>query len=150
MKKAALILIFAGILLPLVSYAAIPKLTGPFLSCSGAPAEGSDLPKCTSVCDILSTGKNILDFTVSLLLFVIAPLMFVYGGLMILVSGGNPGLRSKGIGVVRANIIAILIVMAGFVIVNTFVKYIGIQGGYIKGFTDSFECKPENTIKTSN
>jgi hypothetical protein len=75
-----------------------------------------------------------------LLLFVIAPLMFVYGGITILISGGNPGLRSKGTGIVRANIIAILIVLAAFLIINTFIKFVGIQGGYIKGFTDSFEC----------
>lgn len=148
MKKIGLVLTIFGILLPLVSYAAIPKLTGPFLTCSGAPSEGSELPRCTSVCDILSTGKNILDFAVSLLLFVIAPLMFVYGGIVILVSGGNPGLRSKGTGVVKANIIAILMVMAAFLILNTFIKFVGIQGGYIRGFTDSFECDIPNTIQT--
>jgi hypothetical protein len=150
MKKAVLFFAILAVLLPAVSFAALPKLSGPFLTCSGAPAPGSTLKRCTSICDIMATGQNILDFGISLLLFVIAPLFFVYGGILILISGGNPGLHSKGVGVVRMNITAILIVMAAYLIVNTFITALNLkQGeGFIQGFNKPIECKIPDKIQS--
>jgi hypothetical protein len=149
MKKTALVFFLLISLLPTVAFAAIPNW-GPLLTCSGAPGSGSKLPKCTSICDLLATGKNILEFVMTLALFIIAPLMAVIGGFMVLVSGANPGLRSKGMQTIRATIISIVLVVIAFVVVNTFITIFSINKNktFIQGFSQPIECSVPNTIQS--
>lgn len=146
MKKLVLIASFAALLLPAVSLAAIPNW-GPIITCSGAPSPDSKLPRCTSLCDALATGKNLVEFGMTLALFIIAPLVFVWGGIQVLISGANPGLRSKGMQTIRGVVIAIIIVVLAYVIVNTFITLLGIATtkngprGFIQGFTSPISCE---------
>jgi len=148
MKKTILFLSAALVFLPLIASAAIPNW-GPLITCSGNPGgtllpDGkTKLPQCKSLCDALATLKNVIEFGMTLALSVIAPLIFVWGGAKVLVSGANPALRSEGMKTIRGVIIAVVLVVTSFTIVNTFLTLLNLkQGqGFIQGFTEPIQCE---------
>jgi hypothetical protein len=115
-----------------VAVAATPTLFpsgywGPLTSCSWV--EGSQLPPCTSLCDLLQTAQNIIYFGLSVLLFILTPVFLLWGGFMIMFSGSNPGMRSKGTSMIWGAVIGVAIGLGAFVIINTFLYFLGLDRG---------------------
>lgn len=152
LKIAAFALVFSS--LPVLVFASFPNFTGPLVTCSAnpIPVEGlpngqTQLPECQSFCDLLATSRNIIDVVLTYVIMVIAPAVFIWGGFLVAVSGGNPSLRSKGMGYMKAMAFALLIIVGSYVIVNTFITALNLkQGqGFIQGFTGPIECSVPNT-----
>ena len=122
--KKLLVLIF--LLLPLVASAApfpfLESLKGPLVSCTGDG--GGGLPTCTSLCDLLKTGQNIIYFMMALAVLAIAPVMIVIGGIMMLISAGSQTQVSSGRKMVTGAVIGIAIALGAFIIINTFFYFI--------------------------
>jgi len=62
---------------------------------------------------------------------------------MILVAGGDPGKLGEGKKILTGTLVGILIVLGAFLIVSTFIKFLGVSG-FVKGFdssTGSFTCQ---------
>lgn len=109
------------------------------VTCSGADL-GGKLKQCSDFCDILATGKNILEFILTIALLVMAPVFLLIGGIMLIAGGANPGLHSKGVAYLKTTVIGIIIVLLSFAIVNTFISAFGL-GGSVKGFSTPFSCE---------
>lgn len=125
--------------------AAFPNLGNKSLvTCTGAKVEGSSLPVCTSFCDILNTGKNVLDFAVSIAILIIAPLFIVIGGVIILTGGGNPSKLNAGKSYIMRAIVAVIIIVTVFTLVNTVLTLLfGSGQSFIKGFNQPLECSSQ-------
>lgn len=122
----ALALLFASLFAPvLVSAGAFSPYWGPIVSCSGSPQGGSNLPQCTSFCDILVTVQNIVKMGMTFALYIIAPLFFVWGGVKIMLARGNPGDVKEAGSMLLATVVGIAITVGAYIIVNTFFLLIG-------------------------
>ncbi|MBI4085780.1 MAG: hypothetical protein HY433_00870 [Candidatus Liptonbacteria bacterium] len=101
---------------------------GGLVSCTGGTTGGtaSNLPTCTSLCDLFKTGQNIIYFMMTLAVLAIAPIMIVIGGIMMLVSAGSETQVSSGRKMVTGAVIGIAIALGAFIIVNTFFYAVAI------------------------
>jgi hypothetical protein len=153
MKKINL-LVFACVVLmalPLVSNAAFDVRWGDVLSCTGSYLSNDsshvdaagNIIYCSSICDILATGKNILDFILTILLFILAPAYFLYGGFLIMTSGGSEAKWTQAKAVMRQTVIGILIILSSYLIVATFLWAVGnpAEGGVQ---WPNIACDPKN------
>jgi hypothetical protein len=108
---------------------------GPLISCTGDYAglvkNSSITAKCTSFCDLLVTGQNILYFGMTLAIYILVPVFFIWGGFLILISRGSTNLLGKGKQVLTGTVVGLLIILGAFVIINTFLWLLGnpIQSG---------------------
>ncbi|TSC59730.1 MAG: hypothetical protein LiPW15_750 [Parcubacteria group bacterium LiPW_15] len=122
----ALALIFASLLVPaLASAGAFSPYWGPIVSCSGSPQPGSALPQCTSFCDLLVTGQNIVKMAMTIAIYIIAPLFLIWGGVRIMLARGNATEVSDARKMLLSTVIGIAITVGAFIIVNTFFSLIG-------------------------
>ena len=78
--------------------------------------------------DLIHTFIHVIYFGMTLALFVAAPIFFAWGGILILMSGANPGGIEQGKKIVTGTVMGILIRFSSYLIVKTFVSFIGIQG----------------------
>ncbi len=110
---------------------------GPLVSCTGNylasgatynPGQGA----CTSLCDLINTGINIVYFAMSVAIFIIAPILFIVGGILMMISGANPEMLSKGRKTLTDTVIGVVIVLCSYLIVNTIITTLQING--IGGF----------------
>lgn len=92
--------------------AASAQLSGPLVPCDG--------PECQA-CHVVELGQNILNFLVAIAAFV-AVLIFSYAGILMLTAAGNEGQISKARGMFGNVVIGIIIVLAGWLIVDTVMK----------------------------
>ncbi len=107
---------------------------GPLLSCNtGKNADGTVNLTCASLNDLIQTILNVVAFAMTLALFVLAPLFFAWGGLMMLIAGGSPQKMASGKKILTGTVIGIIIVLAAYLIVKTFVGFLGIAG--VGGFS---------------
>ena len=135
-----MVIVGVGATLPTLALAAFPNpYWGPLVSC-GPGAEGPNhtpAPQtCTSLCDLLHTGQNVLNFSLTLVLFIIAPIIIVVGGFMVALSAGNPTMLTQGKKTVTGAAIGILITLGAYLIVATFLWATGaatLEGGSIRG-----------------
>lgn len=107
-----------------------PNASTPLISCSGDYTgyqhEGSVPPvTCTSLCDVIETFRRILYFAMTLILFIGSPLMFVIGGGMVMFAGANPQLLATGKKTIWGAVIGVVLALAAYVIVGTFLWMIG-------------------------
>lgn len=123
---------------------------GGILSCSGLYCgdaigglpEGTRGP-CKSVCDIIATGQNVLYLALTILMLVIVPVLIAVSGIMMMVSAGKPETFNQGKAIGVNTVIALLLGLAAFVIVNTIFWVLGITLG-AQGTWYDWDCKPEN------
>lgn len=143
--------LFVSLVPVLASAAEFPflqSLKGPLVSCTGAPITGSNLPTCVSLCDLLKTGQNIINFMMALAVLAIGPIMIVVGGIMMLVSGGSQERFSSGRKIATGAVIGIAIALGAFIIVNTFFYFIAIgtgsapRTGSNPGSWSNIQCAP--------
>lgn len=121
---------FSVFVLPHLVFAAEPSLWptgywGPIVSCTARYSGGSNLPPCTSLCDILYTIRNAIYFGLSLILFVLAPIMFLAGGVMVVFGGTNPSIISRGRSILWGTLWGVVIALGSFLIVATFLWLLG-------------------------
>jgi hypothetical protein len=148
MKKSLFIFlaitIVFGNLLPFVANAqnnqTVPKLfpdgywgtNPPLLPCKGAEGE-----MCKDVCELVALTRNVIYIMMSFVVFILSPILFLWGGILILIAGANPSLLEQGKKVLTGTLIGILIAIAAFLIVKTFINFLGVKAGYIGGFDGS-------------
>lgn len=134
----------AGILIPYISFAAAyatPNLWpsgfwGPLVSCTGNYLSGRN--PCTNLCDLIGTAINIIYFAMSIGIFIAAPVLFVAGGIMMMIAGPNPGMLDKAKKLFTGTLVGLLIILCSYLIINTFVTVVGIQG--VGGFLGNAAC----------
>jgi hypothetical protein len=121
---------------------------GPLLSCTGnynnvVPVGSDGVSKtCTSFCDLLYTGRNVVDFAITLVVFVGAPVMITFGGIMLLIagSGGSDEKRQLAKDIIVSAVIGVAITLAAYLILSTFLWLAGNSNGKIKVSWPDIEC----------
>lgn len=106
---------------------------GPLLSCTGnynqvVPESGPLKDKtCDSLCDLLYTGQNVVDFAMTLVIFVGAPAMITFGGIMLLIAGtgGADEKRKMAKDIIVSAVIGLAITLSAYLILSTFLWLFG-------------------------
>ena len=114
-------IVFCALLIP---QAALAQFSNPLVPCNG--------PDCQA-CHAVELGQNILNFMVSIASF-IAVLTFAYAGFLMVTAAGNEGQISKAKGMFTNVFIGIIIVLAGWLIIDTVMKYL-FEGSQLDGST---------------
>jgi len=117
MKKTFLIIFLILFFIPVSTFA---LCEGPIVPCG---REGT--PPCT-LCHLFEIFNNILEFLLTCVVPIIGGAMLVFGGAVFLISGADPNLFAKAKGIVTATIVGIIIVFSSWVLLNTFLTFIGI------------------------
>lgn len=113
---------------------------GPIVPCG---YEGA--PEC-KLCHLLVLGANIFKFLVTVS-FAIASVFVAWGGFLFLTSGGSEERRAKAKNAIQNAVFGIVIILAGWLIINTILTTIvlpSIQAGGIKFDVNNWwkiECK---------
>jgi len=101
------------------------------------PEVASGLVRCGQYvdcqCQLSDLGDLILQIYDFLTVKVAAPLaglMVVIGGIMLIVSGGNPGLAERGKKILIWSAIAMVIILASYIIVDFILRAIGYTGNW--------------------
>ncbi len=116
-RSVNLVAFSAIIFSPLIAFAGnLPKQ---IVSCSGAMAKG-DLKACT-LCDLAVTAQNILN-TAIYILIILSAVFFAWAGFKMLFSGGDTSEYAAGKRVFKNVVIGLLIIMCGWLIVDTVMK----------------------------
>jgi hypothetical protein len=105
---------------------------GPIVSCNGNYLQNGANGTCQSLCDLINTATNAVYLAMTIAIFVLAPILFVVGAIMLLVSGANPEMLSRGKKTLTDTLIGLIIVLCSYLIVNTVVTTLKING--IGGF----------------
>lgn len=146
-KLAAVIPVIAFIVVPAIfavaSAASLPPneqiwnptiLKGPLVTCTGLGGPGN-IPACQNLCDMVSTFTNVVYFGIGVVIWILVPIFVAWGGVQLLISRGNPAGISTGKKIITGTVIGLIIVLAAYLIVLTFVSVMGITG--IGGFGSS-------------
>lgn len=102
-------------------------LQGPLVTCTGTGGSNG-LPACSNLCDLIATFVHIVYFGIAVVIWIVTPIMFAWGGIRFMLSRGNPGAMSGAKKQLTATVIGLLIVLAAYLIVFTFVTVLGIAG----------------------
>lgn len=138
------VFLFALVVLPGITSAAHIESHGGLVPCGGAGQ-----PEC-GTCDFMKLGNNILQFFVQFAI-IIAGLMFAWGGLTMVMSAGESGKVTEAKGMMTSSIIGILIVLSGWLLVDTLLKMVlkGGETGQIYGMWQEIQCsKPGEPTAT--
>ncbi len=113
-RFASAIVVFVLLMLPvLVSAQGIPKQIVP---------ETCNQPGgCQSICDIVTLAQNVLNFGIFLAV-VLSAFLFAYAGWNMLTAGGNSEIYQKGKRVFGNVLIGLIIILAGWIVVDTLMK----------------------------
>lgn len=84
------------------------------------PCDGV-VEKCQA-CHVVELGQKIIEFLVSIAAF-LAVLLFAYAGFLMLTAAGNAGQIEKGKGVFTNVLVGIIIVLVGWLVVDTVMKW---------------------------
>lgn len=94
------------------------------------------LVTCTGLdcefCDLISTGQRVLNWLVGVLT-ILAVLLFVYAGLILVTSLGNRTFKQKAFTIFNNVIIGYLLVLAGWLLVDTTLKALANQAHFAEG-----------------
>ena len=93
---------------------------------------------CTR-CDAFKLTENVIDFILKGVVPPVAAVLFIAAGLMIVLAGANQKLFEKGKAIFKNTFIGLLIILASWVIVNTFIQSFGPD--QVKGSWFKFTCK---------
>ena len=86
--------------------------------CDGCPC---------NLCHFFVLIDRIVDFLVLELVPIIATLMLVFGGVMFLFSAGNVSTIEKAKKIMTSAIFGLVIIFTAWLVINTFLMYIGVQ-----------------------
>lgn len=116
-----------ALILPVISFATakIP-FWGPLVPCG----PGTAISSCR-FCDLFTLGQNLISFGITLVIVILAPIAIAIGGFLVITAGSSPDRLQKGKQTITFAIIGIVVALASFVIINTFMWVIGattIQG----------------------
>jgi len=115
MKKILLIAILLSlILMPLLTNAAI-------VTC------GNSGQNPCGIGDFFGMLGRIYDFVVKSIAAPLAIIALVIGGIMILISGGNPGLATKGKQAIMFAIIGLVLAFGSYIIIKTLLSALGYK-----------------------
>jgi hypothetical protein len=116
----------------------IDTLKGPLLVCIGAQpvgsTSGSELPTCSSLCDVIAEGAQIIYFVIALIIWAIAPIIVAISGVMYMLAGTNPGMITRAKTMLTGVVWGLAITLCAWVIVYTFVHFLGGFSHFIGGF----------------
>ena len=101
---------------------AIVSAAGGVVPCNG--------PDCRA-CDIITLGQNLLTWFIGIMAAITA-LMFAWGGMEMVMSAGNASMVSSGREKMSNAIIGLIIILASWLIVNTFILV--ISGGNLSNW----------------
>ena len=76
---------------------------------------------CQSICDVVELAQNVLNFGIFVAV-VISAFLFAYAGWNMLTSGGNTEVYQKGKRVFGNVLIGLIIILAGWIIIDTLMK----------------------------
>jgi len=135
MKKLLLIIILAGLALPLMSFAGSymagstkVEYTG-LVPCGKAVAGPDESPEVTTPCQFCHffvMFGGLVNFLIFGITIPAAVLLLVIGGAMMIFASGQPGLIKKGNDIIKSVAIGIVIIFAAYLVVGTFLKFIGL------------------------
>jgi len=83
---------------------------------------------CKSVCDIATIAQNILNTSIYLAVFLSA-VLFAWAGFLYLTNVGSSGQHSKAVEVFKNVAIGLVIIIAGWLIVDTLMRTLVGNGG---------------------
>ena len=109
------------------------------------PCGTSATSPCTR-CDLFKLSHNVISFILFALVPPIAAVLFIFAGLMILLGGAMPSRIALGITIFKNTFIGLLIILASYMIVNTFIQSFGPDR--VKGNWFSFTCNPIDSTVT--
>lgn len=124
--------------LPLVPCGISEKNEAAFKAKGQGRADWDYSRPCTR-CDTFRLVENSINFVLLGVVPPVAAVLFIAAGLLILLAGANPGLYAKGIAIFKNTFIGLLIILASWLIVNTFIQSFGPN--QVKGSWFSFTCK---------
>ena len=95
------------------------QLSGPLVPCDGVAVK--DIPAC-QVCHVVELGQSIINFFVALA-SVVAVVTFAYAGFLMLTAYGEMGKISKAREIFTNVLIGLVIVLTGWLIIDTVMKW---------------------------
>ncbi len=104
---------------------------------AGDPA--IDYTRSCTRCDAFKLAENVIDFGLLGIVPPVAAVLFIFAGLMILLGGAMPKRIELGKTVFKNTFIGLLIILASWLIVNTFIQSFGPD--QVKGSWFKFTCK---------
>ncbi|MBI5220922.1 MAG: hypothetical protein HY978_03785 [Candidatus Liptonbacteria bacterium] len=154
MRRTHLVLVLIVLAAPLLAGAACSGAEclwqggywGPLLSCTGTGPLVSGAvvtATCTSLCDLVSTAQNGFLMLLSFYFYILVPVFLIWGGFQIMISGGSTERYGKGIETIRRTAIGLAIALGAFVIINTFLWFLGLNapgGGGVSW--PNIQCNP--------
>jgi len=96
---------------------------------------GIDYTRSCTRCDAFKLAENVIDFGLKGIVPPVAAVLFVTGGLVILLSGAKPEWITFGKKIFWNTFIGLLIILASWLIVNTFIQSFGpdqVKGSWFK------------------
>lgn len=119
MKYLPLLLLII-ILIPDIVFGSSASSTNPggFVPCQGTSC---------SACDLVTLGKNILDWLIGVMLVIFAIILAV-AGFGLVTSGGNPQAKTDAKKKIMSAFIGIVIVLAAWLLIDTLMKVM-LAGG---------------------
>ncbi|HVU75547.1 MAG TPA: hypothetical protein VHD38_01770 [Candidatus Paceibacterota bacterium] len=117
----AAIVVLMLVLINAPTLAMAAGLPGQIVTCDGAD--------CT-VCNLATTAQNILNTAIYMLVFLSAVLI-AWAGWKMLTSAGNTEGYAQGKSILSNVIIGLVIVLAGWIVVDTLMKTMVNQGGVL-------------------
>lgn len=130
--------VFAVDYLPLVP-CGISKENAAQLKAEGKGIANWDYTKPCTRCHAFKLTENMIDFTLKGLVPPVAAVLFIAGGLMILLSGARPEWIGHGKKIFWNTFIGLVIILASWLIVNTFIQSFGPD--QVKGSWFKYVCK---------
>lgn len=113
-RLTAAIVVFIILMLPiLVSAQGLPKQI--------VPEKCNKAGGCDSICDIVDLAQNILNYSIFLAV-VLSAFLFAYAGWSMLTAGGNTEVYQKGKRVFANVLIGLIIILAGWIVIDTLLR----------------------------
>lgn len=112
-RIAATLLVSTLLILPFVASAALPKQI--------VPEDCNQKGGCQSICDIVTLAQNVLNFGIFMAV-VLSAFLFAYAGWNMITAGGNSEVYAKGKRVFGNVLIGLIIILAGWIVIDTLMK----------------------------
>jgi hypothetical protein len=124
MKKLFLILLVSVVVMSaFFGFSSIAQAADPLVTCGG-----TGQPRC-EFSDLLDLVGRVFNFLLYDIATPLAAALIVAGGVVMTVSAGNPAWIAKGKNMVIWSIIAWVLILTSWIIVDTVLKAIGYKGG---------------------
>ena len=132
-SRILVLLILILVLIPIFEVFAAPSWW-PLVPCGT-----SVNPEPCTRCDLFKLVKNVIDFILIGIVPPVAAVLFITAGLMIVLAGASPSMYARGIAIFKTTFWGLVIILASWMITNTFIKSFGPD--QIKGSWFRYTCK---------